>query len=230
MNVLIVEDEKRVLQFLEASLKQEGYCVFGCSTYESALDVLSAKNPIPDVIILDRQLHRNDGTSLVKPFRETFPGCKLIILSAINAPEEKASLLDLGADDYISKPFSLVELTARVRVLSRRKSSDADTGARGVPLYRLKDVELDPIQHTVTVNAKRVDLSNKEYQVLATFLKAPGRVYNKFQLLDLVWNMQFDIESNVVEVTVKNLRRKLELASSQLEIQSKRNIGYWVEA
>jgi DNA-binding response OmpR family regulator len=230
MNVWVVEDERKVMQFLESAFKSEGYAVTSCLTYEEAETAMldsEVRGEKPDVIILDRMLNQGrDGMSLIKPLKLKFPEVKIVILSAINSPEEKATALDFGADDYVSKPFSLVELSARLRVMSRRNESVPTVQTK---LRRL-DVEMDQLGHQVWIQGKKADFSNKEYQLLQLFMKNPGRVYNRFQLLDKIWNLQFEVESNVVEVTMKNLRKKLLESGSKLEILSKRNIGYWVEA
>lgn len=230
MNAWVVEDEKKVMQFLEAALRSEGHQITACHTFEDTeaaiLDAWVKKDP-PDAVILDRMLNNGkDGINLIRPIKEMFPQCKIIILSAVNTPDEKATALDHGADDYMSKPFSLVELSARLRVLGRR--------SEGVPVdqhkIRNKEVEMDLLAHQVYIHGRKADFSNKEYQLLQLFMQNPGRVYNRFQLLDKVWNMQFEVESNVVEVTIKNLRRKLVDGKATVEILSKRNIGYWIEA
>jgi DNA-binding response OmpR family regulator len=230
MNVWVVEDESKVLQFLESALRGEGHSVSACATFEDAQALMldcEVKGDAPDAVVLDRMLNNGkDGINLIRPIKQKFPQTKIIILSAINTPDEKAAALDQGADDYLSKPFSLVELSARLRVLGRRSQEPAVGDSHKL---RHKDVEMDLLAHHVHVAGRRIDFSNKEFALLRLFLQNPGRVYNRFQLLDKVWNMQFEVESNVVEVTIKNLRRKLADASSLLEIVSKRNIGYWIE-
>ncbi|MBS1984593.1 MAG: response regulator transcription factor [Bdellovibrionales bacterium] len=226
MDVLLIEDEIRVLKFLEDALRREGHTVHPCKSFEEARDFLAAPLKSLDIAIMDRLLHGRDSLDLVAQVRAKVPECGILILSAINSSEEKAAALDKGADDYLSKPFSLVELSARLRALSRRREGPA----RETTVMQRGNLTIDPISHIVSADGKRLDLSNKEYLLFYTLVQVPGRVYNKFQLLDKVWDMQFDIESNVVEVTVRNLRRKLEAASASVVIESKRNMGYWIEA
>ena len=224
MRILVVEDEARVAKFLEESFKREGHEIALCRTYDETSDfVQGAIDPV-EAVVMDRLLHGKDSITLLKPMRERFPEARILVLSAINTSEEKATALDLGADDYLAKPFSLVELSARLRALSRRGGGRPE-GA----IVQVGNLSVDPLSHIVSAGGQRLDLSNKEYLLFYTLAKSPGRVFNKFQLLDRVWDRQFDIESNVVEVTMKNLRRKLELASATAKILSKRNIGYWVE-
>jgi two-component system copper resistance phosphate regulon response regulator CusR len=227
MSILVVEDEKRVLDFLTEALRKEGYIVHPCETYDGAVEMISGLSTELDVIVMDRLLHRTDAITLISTARQNCPNVRILILSTINSPAQKAAALDLGADDYMAKPFSLVELSARVRSLSRRHEGRSQTESY---IFSVRDLQINALEHKATVSSKPIDLSNKEYLLLLTLLQHPGRVFNKFQLLDKVWDTQFDIESNVVEVTVKNLRKKLLQAGSQTEILSRRNIGYWIEA
>jgi two-component system OmpR family response regulator len=178
----------------------------------------------PDIVLLDRMLKGEDGASLIPHLKQKYPTCHILVLSAIGTAEEKANIIDQGADDYISKPFSLSELTARLRALKRRPQSQGLSY-----LLTFKDVLVDLRSQTAHCKNVKIDFSKKEFLVLVTLLQSPGRVYNKFQLLDKVWDVQSDIESNVVEVTLKNIRKKLKESNSEIEILSKRNIGYWIE-
>lgn len=228
MNVVLLEDEKRVLTFLADALRKEGYSVHPCETFDEAKATLEALGAEVSVLVMDRLLDRVDAISLIPFARRHCPNIRILVLSAVNSPEQKAAALDIGADDYMGKPFQLVELSARMRSLGRRVG-DAAKG-KETYLFQARDLTVNALEHKASVSGKVVDLSNKEYQVLLTLIQHPGRVFNKFQLLDRVWDTQFDIESNVVEVTIKNLRRKLSEAGSAAEILSRRNIGYWIEA
>ena len=225
MIIVAVEDETRVLDFITEALRKEGHTVHPCSTFAEASETVATLAATCDLVIMDRLLDRVDAIALIPFVREKCKNAKILVLSTITDPVQKASALDLGADDYLGKPFQLVELSARIRSLARRS---AEPAAKSI--FEVGDLHINAIEHKVTASGKSVDLSNKEYLVLLTLMQHPGRVYNKFQLLDRVWDTQFDIESNVVEVTIKNLRRKLEAAGSKSEILSRRNIGYWIEA
>lgn len=228
MIILIVEDEKRVLSFLTDALRAEGHTVHPAETYEAAVELIDNLGRDVDLLILDRLLHRTDAITLIPKAKGKCSKARILVLSTVNSPAEKAAALDQGADDYMSKPFSLVELSARIRSLSRRQNETRPQAESY--LFNVKDLQVNALDHRVSVDNKVIDLSNKEYQLLLTLIQHPGRVYNKFQLLDKVWDTQFDIESNVVEVTIKNLRKKLLQAGSKTEILSRRNIGYWIEA
>jgi DNA-binding response OmpR family regulator len=225
MTIIVVEDETRVLHFLTEALRKEGHTVHPCATFNEATEAISSVGPAVDLMIMDRLLDRIDAIALIPVAREKCKNAKILVLSTINDPVQKAAALDLGADDYLGKPFQLVELSARIRSLARRQE-----GSSAKSLFTVGDLQINAIEHKASVSGKPADLSNKEYLVLLTLMQHPGRVYNKFQLLDRVWDTQFDVESNVVEVTIKNLRRKLESAGSKTEILSRRNIGYWIEA
>jgi len=227
MTIVLVEDETRVLSFLTEALRKEGHVVHPCETFEVAVETIGAVSAALDLLIMDRLLGRMDAIPLIPVCKSKAPNARIMVLSTINSPEQKAAALDLGADDYLGKPFQLVELSARIRSLSRR--AQPETGSER-HIHSNGNLLLNALEHKVMVEGKPVDLSNKEYLVLYTLMQHPGRVYNKFQLLDKVWDVQFDVESNVVEVTIKNLRRKLEAAGSKTEILSRRNIGYWIEA
>lgn len=224
MTIVVIEDEERVLNFITEALRKEGHTVHPCLNIPIAKENMEGLGATVDLIIMDRLLDRVDAITLIPIAREKCKNAKILILSTINTPAQKAAALDMGADDYLGKPFQLIELSARIRSLARRNSE-----AVSKSVFQAGDVQIDAIEHKVTVGGKPLDLSNKEYLVLLTLLQHPGRVFNKFQLLDRVWDTQFDVESNVVEVTIKNLRRKLESAGSKAEILSRRNIGYWIE-
>lgn len=227
MIMIVIEDETRVLNFLTEALRKESHTVHPCATFAEATETISGCGTECDLVIMDRLLDRVDAIALIPLIREKCSRAKILVLSTINDPAQKAAALDLGADDYLGKPFQLIELSARIRSLTRRTQE----GAGNVKaVLTIGDLQLNAIERKVTCHGKTIDLSNKEFLVLNTLMQHPGRVYNKFQLLDRVWDTQFDVESNVVEVTIKNLRRKLEVSGSKTGILSRRNIGYWIEA
>lgn len=227
MHLLVVEDEEKIRRFLCQALAAEGHTVQPLASYEEAEEWLAhAFETAPDAALLDRLLQGKDGARLIPLIRGRFPECAIVVLSAISTAEEKSSVLDMGADDYLSKPFSLIELSARLRVQSRKRSTASGTSR----VVSFRNCQMDLVLHQVLIDGKKVELSSREYQLLSVLLQNPGRVYNRFHLLDQIWNTQFDIESNVVEVTMNHLRKKLMRAGSELKILSKRNLGYWLEA
>jgi DNA-binding response OmpR family regulator len=224
--VLVVEDEGRVSRFLVERLAQEGFAVEDCSSFvEFQKKLTESKVDDYALLVLDRMLGQKDSEKLVPEVRVRWPNTKVLILSALSSTEEKVRLLNLGADDYMGKPFSMDELVARLRVLLRReRQSDGVKSHLG-----LGDLSVDLLGHVAHVGSLKLELTKKEFQLLVTFLKTPGRVYSKFQLMDMVWETQAEIESNVVEVTINNLRRKLEVTKTKAKILSKRHVGYWIE-
>ena len=179
---------------------------------------------MPDVVILDRLLRQHDSLAHLKDIKESFPAAKVLILSAINTSNEKASALDLGADDYLGKPFSTTELLARVRALSRRLSAQA------VPTHlRCGNLVLDIAARSALVGERKLNLPNKEFLVLRALAQQPGRVLKKATLVEQIWESSVEAETNVVEATITNLRRKLEDTSANVKIKNMRNAGYWIE-
>jgi DNA-binding response OmpR family regulator len=225
MELLLVEDEITVGEFLKESLSKEGYQVIWCKNRIEVEVFLQTSVLSFDVVILDRMLSGDDAATLVPILKLKRPESKILVLSAIDLPQEKARLLDLGADEYLAKPFSLVELTARLRLIGRRSTPSANQSN----LLCLKNLNIDLVNQVAYVNKVKMDLTRKELQLLCLLLQKPGRVYNKFQILDRVWDIEKLIESNVVETTIKTLRKKLSDLNCTVEIQNKRNMGYWIE-
>ncbi|MCX7977809.1 MAG: response regulator transcription factor [Bdellovibrionaceae bacterium] len=225
MNILVAEDEPRLRRFLTQALGADNHQIFEASSRQELLSVLESGSNV-DLIILDRLLGASDTAQDIPAIRRSFPRTKILVLSAIDSPEQKAEALDSGAHDYMSKPFSLVELQARIRNLFRASESQESQHSW---ILEKGNVRVDQIKHRVTVSGDPLALSNKEYNVLITLMKHPGRIYNKYQLLDAAWPNQLEVESNVVEVTIKNLRKKLLSAQASVVIQSQRGLGYWVE-
>lgn len=229
MHLLLVEDDQKLSDYLSAALGREGYSVESCrSIDETNTYMASSLNENPSIVILDRMLGRTDGATMIPKIKEKYPDTRIVVLSSLDMPSEKARILDSGADEYIAKPFSLDELTARLRLVSRRSR---ENGAQVAATVRtLGNLSLDLRTQTASIGPSRLDLTRKEFQLLSLLLDSPGRVYNRFQILDRIWNIEHTTESNVVETAVKNLRKKLAEASCSAKIESKRNVGYWIEA
>jgi DNA-binding response OmpR family regulator len=224
MRILVVEDEQSLNQFLSDSLKREGYVTSTCCNMDELYQLIEQKNqPEPNLIILDRLLNGIDSSERIPTLKERFPAAKILVLSAIGGPSEKGRILDSGADDYVSKPFAIDELTARIRVMQRQTTKSA----QGSQKYG--NLSLNLFNQSAEIEGKKLDLSKKEYQLLTALLHTPTKVFNRYQLLDMIWDIHADVESNVVEVTIKNLRKKLESAQCSVQILSKRNVGYWIE-
>jgi DNA-binding response OmpR family regulator len=225
MHLLLIEDDARLSQYLSEALSREGYTLDACASCNEAESLMSSQlTEPPSIVILDRMLGGDDGASLIAPLKTRFPEARIVILSSLDMPSEKARIIDSGADEYLSKPFSLDELTARLRLVARRSSQRINPEVRS-----LGNLTLDLKTQNVSVGNQKIDLTRKEFQLLSLLLDSPGRVFNRLQILDRVWEIERLIESNVVETTIKNLRKKLQEKSCTARIESKRNVGYWIE-
>ena len=228
MHLLVVEDDPRLSEYMREALSREGYSVEVCSSVDEVQTYMTLHSAEPPrVVVLDRMLGRLDGATLIAPLKTRYPEVGILILSSLDMPSEKARIIDAGADEYLSKPFSLDELTARLRLVIRRSGSESPR--TDIAVRVLGRLCLDLKTQNVTVGSNRLDLTRKEFQLLSLLMDHPGRVFNRIQILDRVWEIERLTESNVVETTVKNLRRKLEEGEADARIESKRNVGYWIE-
>lgn len=227
MHLLVVEDDPRLSQYMREALSREGYTVDVCASCDEADTYMASPNEAPRLVVLDRMLGRLDGAVLIPKLKARYPCVGILVLSSLDMPSEKARIIDFGADEYLSKPFSLEELTARLRLVARRAPA-------AIPMETsvcsLGNLSFDLKTQHASVGSTKLDLTRKEFQILSLLMDRPGRVLNRFQILDRVWEIERMTESNVVETTIKNLRRKLDDARSTARIESKRNMGYWIEA
>ncbi len=215
--ILVVEDETKLQEHLAQIMREEGFSVFSCTSYRELEGLLKIPARF-DVIVLDRLLHGRDSAQLVVQLKLFF-AAKIMILSAVTTASEKAALLDLGADDYLAKPFDSDELVARIRVLLRRRN----------PELILGNLALNLDDRSMRVSGNEIRLTNKEFLLLRTLLQTPRKIFNKLFLYKRVWEMSEDVESNVVEATVNKLRRRLKDADASVQIKNGRNTGYWIE-
>ena len=201
MKILVVEDDRKVAGFIEQGLKEEGYVVDVAPDGDEA--TMLAHVYEYDVILLDVVLPKKNGFQVATELRREGRNTPILMLTSRDAVEDVVRGLDAGADDYLSKPFQFDELLARIRALHRRG------GAERLEVLRYGPIALDRLRHVATVNDERLDLTPKEFQLLEYFLLHPEEVVRRTTLLEKVWDMHFDPESNVVDVHVGNLRRKL---------------------
>jgi two-component system copper resistance phosphate regulon response regulator CusR len=213
-----VEDDGKAARFLKQGLEEEGHAVDVAVDGEAGAQ-LGHLNPY-DLIVLDLQLPRKTGLELSRELRREGIETPILMLTGRDSTEDVVRGLDAGADDYLTKPFDFDELLARVRALTRRQL----TGVAGA--LRYEDVELDRLRGVVTRAGRPVDLSPREFRLLEYFLLHPEQVVTRTTLLQQVWNMSFDPETNVVEAHLSNLRRKLEGANWPRLIQTVRGAGY----
>jgi DNA-binding response OmpR family regulator len=214
MNVLIVEDEPRIAAFIERGLKAEGFAVQVAADGETGLALARADEV--DLVLLDLMLPRRSGEDVLTELRATRPDVPVIVLTARDAVDDRVRNLNAGADDYVTKPFSFAELLARIharlRTKDQRSASELSAGA----------VDLDLRSRTARLDGRQVELTAREFSLLETFMRHPGQVLSQVQLMDRVWGYDFDPGSNVVEVYVGYLRRKLRKDL----IQTVRGAGY----
>lgn len=218
MKILIVEDDRKVAGFIEQGLKEEGYVVDIAA--DGAEATMLAHVYQYDVILLDVVLPKKTGFQVAQELRREGRNTPILMLTSRDAVEDVVRGLDAGADDYLSKPFRFDELLARIRALLRRG------GAERLEILRYGPITLDRLRHQVTAEDKPLDLTNKEFQLLEHFLLHTEEVVRRTQLLEKVWDMHFDPESNVVDVHVGNLRRKLQSSCGRQMIQTVRGVGF----
>lgn len=220
MRVLVVEDEQAIAQALKKGLEQERYAVDLAYSGNEALTLAHGESY--DLIVLDWMIPEPDGLAVCKELRAAGSTVPVLMLTAKYKVIDKVAGLDIGADDYLSKPFAFEELLARVRALLRRPAQSHG------PMLTFADVQLSPADLVVSRAGKIIELSQKEFAVLDYFMRHPRKIMSKEQLMFHVWNYDADILPNTVEVTVKNLRQKLEKQFSHLPklIHTVRGFGY----
>ena len=218
MKVLIVEDERRLGEFLKQALSECRYTANWVRTRKEAADAL-AETPY-DVIVLDLSLPDGDGLELLRQWRTSGFNEPVLILSARDSLEDRVKGLDLGADDYLPKPFSLEELLARIRSLVRRQSTAKQT------LLEHAGIRLDLLGHTVQVNGQPVDLTSREYALLEIFMQNHGRILPRTLITDKIWASSYDVDTNLLDVYMSRLRAKLEGISGKPLFKTVRGVGY----
>jgi two-component system, OmpR family, copper resistance phosphate regulon response regulator CusR len=223
MRIIVVEDERKVASFIRQGLEEEGYAVEVAHDGESALDLI-ASGPPSDLVVLDLMLPRLDGFAVLKAARSRAVPTPVLVVTARDGVADKVKGLDLGADDYLTKPFSFDEFLARVRALLRR------SGNRREPVLRLADLSLDPATREVNRAGRRITLTAREYALLEYFMRSSGRVLTRPVLAEHVWGLDFDPESNIIDVYVGYLRRKIDVAGDRRLLHTVRGAGYVLKA
>lgn len=218
MRILVVEDDKKVASFLEKGLREEGYAVD--VAHDGTDGLMRAHVYEYDLLVLDVMLPGKSGLEIVRDLRTREKTVPVLMLTARDAREDVVMGLDAGADDYLTKPFGFDELLARIRALLRRG------GASRVDRLLYDDVELDRMKHLVHRGGRRLDVTPKEFQLLEYMMLNPERVVRRTELLEKVWDLSFDPMSNVVDVHVGHLRRKLRDAGSDPLLHTVRGVGY----
>ncbi|TFE65523.1 DNA-binding response regulator [Methylacidiphilum sp. Yel] len=222
MRILVVEDEGKICRFIAKGLEAEGFVVDTCNRGEEAL--LQLLTTPYDAAILDIMLPGPDGISVLKAVREKGVHLPILLLSARSQTRDKIEGLNSGADDYLPKPFSMDELVARLRALIRR------TAGVGLSVYKVGNLTLNLVTREVFRGQKKIDLTAKEFSLLELLMRTPGRVFTRTQICEHVWNYHFDPGTNLVDVYIQKLRKKIDELEEQKLIQTVRGVGYKIEA
>lgn len=221
MRILLAEDEKELAKALAVILRHNNYSVDVVHNGEDALCYL--ENADYDGAILDIMMPKLDGMSVLRKIREDGNGIPVLILTAKSEIDDRVDGLDAGADDYMTKPFAMKELLARVRAMLRRRTDSVET------ILSFGDITLDLSSYILSCNDKKVRLTNKEYQMLEMLINADGGIISVDRFMDKIWGYDSETEQNVVWVYVSYLRRKLEGLGSSVIIEAHRNLGYSLE-
>jgi two-component system response regulator MprA len=220
-NILIIDDDEKIISMLRRGLAFEGYDVKTAVNGAEGLRAVIANDP--DVVILDVMMPQVDGFEVCRRLREGGSNVPVLMLTAKDEIEHRVKGLDLGADDYLVKPFALEELLARVRALLRRKSEQGGGSDQAVAY---EDITLDVDSREVTRSGKRLELTAKEFELLHLFMQNPKRVLSRDLIMDKIWGYDYSGESNVLEVYIAMLRQKTEEQGGKRLIQTIRGAGY----
>ena len=222
MRLLVVEDEKKVASFIKKGLEEEGYAVDLAHDGESGLEL--ALERVHDLIVLDVHLPKKNGLRVLQELRAEKVNTPVLLLTVRAAIEDKVLGLDSGADDYLTKPFAFEELVARVRALLRRRTEG--DGA----ILRIADLTLDPARRLVQRGDEPIELTPREYSLLEYFMRNPGRVLPRTMIAERVWGYDFDPTTNVIDVYVNYLRKKIDAHREPKLIHTVRGVGYVLKA
>jgi DNA-binding response OmpR family regulator len=223
MRILVVEDEEKLAQALKRGLEKEGYAVDTIMDGEAAERRIEVGHQNYDLIVLDLMLPGRDGFEICRHARALHIITPILVLTARDAIDDKVSALDSGADDYLVKPFSFSELSARIRALLRRPE-------QALPAQlKVGDLSLDTTSRKVYRGDKEVFLTLKEFGLLEFLMRHPNQVLNREQILDHVWDFAFDSFSNVIDVHIKNLRKKIDDDNNEKLLETIRGVGYKIK-
>ncbi len=221
MRILVVEDQEDLNEIIVRKLKSEGYAVDTCLDGKEALSYIELTEY--DGIVLDIMLPGITGLGILKKMRSSGDHTPVLLLTALGSVEDRVAGLDAGADDYLVKPFDFDELLARIRAMTRRKGSQSSN------LISHRGVELDMASHTVTREGKEISLTAKEYNILEYMLQNIGRVLSRDKLSAHVWNYDYDGGSNVIDVYMHHLRKKIDTGYEEKLITTVKGAGYIIK-
>ena len=221
MRVLVVEDDLKTAEFIDVALAGAGFVVKVAHDGNDALNILEVMKF--DVVVLDVMLPGANGLSIVRQLRSTANKTPVLLLSARGAVNERVDGLNAGADDYLSKPFALQELLARVRALLRRGSETND------PIIRVADLALDTATRVARRGSRKIELTNREFRLLEYLIRSSGKICSRMMIIEQVWEYNFDPGTNVVDVYIRKLREKLEEPGEAKLLHSIRGAGYTIK-
>jgi len=222
MRLLVVEDEARIASFIRRGLEEERHAVDVAPDGDDAVHLATLNDY--DVILLDVLLPRKNGLAVCRELRARNVSAPILMLTAKDSVEDRVAGLRIGADDYLTKPFAFDELLARIDALVRRQSLDRS------PVLRVADLTLDPLTHEAHRAGRLIELTNKEYALLAFLMRRPGQVLTRTQIAEQIWDMDFDNESNVIDVYIRYLRKKIDADGARPLIHTVRGAGYTMKA
>lgn len=218
MRILVIEDERKVSSFIKRGLEEERYIVETAADGQLGLDL--ALNNVFDAIVLDVMLPKLDGYSVLRALRDEGNATPVLMLTARGTTEDRVQGLDLGADDYLSKPFHFEELAARLRSILRRSTTEKTTK------LQCGELTLDLVTHFAFRDEKEIELTTKEYALLEYLMRNKDRILSRSMIMQHVWKHNFDPESNIIDVYVKRIRQKIEKPGQAQLITSIRGVGY----
>ena len=218
MHILFIEDEVKIASFVEVGLKEQGFVVDYCDNGDTGY--LRALENEYDAIVLDIMVPGKDGLFILKHLRRSGRTVPVILLTARNELDDRLEGLNLGADDYIAKPFFVEELVARIHAVVRRSTGDRQN------LLSVGAIKLDRITREVTCDQQAIELTTREFNLLEYLMRAPGRVFTRTQILEHVWGYDFNPNTNVVDVCIQRIRKKIDLPDEPSWIESVRGVGY----
>jgi DNA-binding response OmpR family regulator len=222
MRILVIEDEAKVASFIRRALEEESYAVDVCDDGAKGLDM--GRTGCYDLVILDLMLPGMPGLAVLTALRRDHVNVPVLILTARSQTDQRVKGLDAGADDYLTKPFAIEELLARVRALLRRGSGEA------AGLLQVEDLILNPATREVTRADRRIDLTGKEYALLEYLMRNAGRILTRPMIAEHVWNQDFDTFTNVIDVYVNYLRNKIDRGQDCKLLHTVRGSGYTLKA
>ena len=221
MKILLAEDEVDLNNVVTRYLKKNGYSVDSVLDGEEALDYLEYSEY--DLVILDIMMPKVDGFEVIKKLRNKGNHTSVLMLTARDSADDKVKGLDLGADDYIVKPFDFNELLARIRAVVRRKYGNSSNK------LVIGDLILDTSEKSVTRAGKQIELTGKEYEVLEYLMQSKNRILSREQIKEHVWDFDYEGDSNIIDVLIKNIRKKIDVEAGKQIIYTKRGLGYVIK-